>query len=85
MFKKDFVVAFEEQHTERGWTRFSVQSTPSQLGSNPDWSYETCQSYNQAEQEINVKKSLTILTTMKSALSRHYFQADTRMGPASVC
>lgn len=46
MFKKDFVVASEEQHTERGWTRFSVQSTPSQLGSNPDWSYETCQSYN---------------------------------------
>ena len=46
MFKKDFVVASEEQNTERGWTRFSVQSTPSQLGSNPDWSYETCQSYN---------------------------------------
>ena len=46
MFKKDFAVASEEQHTERGWTRFSVQSTPSQLDSNPDWSYETCQSYN---------------------------------------
>lgn len=25
MFKKDFVVACEEQHTERGWTRFSVK------------------------------------------------------------